>query len=399
LSSQNQSIKDITRCQLLGKLLEDKLYAHQAIQDSIVIRDEEVKERMNEQLNYMVEQLGSMEKVVSYFKKSNEEEFRNELFEITKMNKLTGEMQKKIIDAVEITPEETRNFFKKIPQSELPLFGAEMEVAQIVISPKISEEEKQRVVNRLKEIKAEVLAGASFKTRAVIYSDDKGSASSGGFYKINRKTQFVKEFKDVAFSLTEGEISEPFETEYGYHIIMVERIKGQEVELRHILMMPKVSDKALKEAKEKIITIKKKIESGEITFSEAARTLSDEKETRANGGILINPKTQDTHFELTKMDPSLYSEVSNLKDNAITPPILDDDPRTGKKYKIITVTNRINEHPADYAKDYIKIKDLALKEKQIKAIAKWSDEKIKETYIKINGEYQDCLFTNNWLKK
>jgi len=399
LSSQNQSIKDITRCQLLGKLLEDKLYAHQAIQDSIVIRDEEVKERMNEQLNYMVEQLGSMEKVVSYFKKSNEEEFRNELFEITKMNKLTGEMQKKIIDAVEITPEETRNFFKKIPQSELPLFGAEMEVAQIVISPKITEEEKQRVVNRLKEIKAEVLAGASFKTRAVIYSDDKGSASSGGFYKINRKTQFVKEFKDVAFSLTEGEISEPFETEYGYHIIMVERIKGQEVELRHILMMPKVSDKALKEAKEKIITIKKKIESGEITFSEAARTLSDEKETRANGGILINPKTQDTHFELTKMDPSLYSEVSNLKDNAITPPILDDDPRTGKKYKIITVTNRINEHPADYAKDYIKIKDLALKEKQIKAIAKWSDEKIKETYIKINGEYQDCLFTNNWLKK
>ena len=399
LSSQNQSIKDITRCQLLGKLLEDKLYAHQAIQDSIVIRDEEVKERMNEQLNYMVEQLGSMEKVVSYFKKSNEDEFRNELFEITKMNKLTGEMQKKIIDAVEITPEETRNFFKKIPQSELPLFGAEMEVAQIVISPKITEEEKQRVVNRLKEIKAEVLAGASFKTRAVIYSDDKGSASSGGFYKINRKTQFVKEFKDVAFSLTEGEISEPFETEYGYHIIMVERIKGQEVELRHILMMPKVSDKALKEAKEKIITIKKKIESGEITFSEAARTLSDEKETRANGGILINPKTQDTHFELTKMDPSLYSEVSNLKDNAITPPILDDDPRTGKKYKIITVTNRINEHPADYAKDYIKIKDLALKEKQIKAIAKWSDEKIKETYIKINGEYQDCLFTNNWLKK
>lgn len=398
LSSQGNSIKDITRCQMLGKLLEDKLYAHQAIQDSIIVKDEEIKEKLNEQVSYMVEQLGSMDKVVQYFKKSSEDEFRTELFDIIKMNKLGAEMQKKIIDGVEITPEETRNFFKVIPESDLPVFGAEMEVAQIVVAPKISDEEKQRVINRLKEIKAEVLAGASFKTRAVIYSDDRGSASSGGFYKINRKTQFVKEFKDVAFSLGEGEISEPFETEYGYHIIMVEKIKGQEVELRHILMMPKVSDQALKEAKEKIIAIKRKIENGEISFAEAARTMSDEKETRANGGVLINPKTQDTHFELTKMDPSLYSEVSNLKDKAITPPILDDDPRSGKKYKIITVTDRIDQHTADYARDYVKIKDLALKEKQIKAIAKWTDEKIKETYIKINGEYKNCTFTNNWLK-
>ena len=398
LSSQGNSIKDITRCQMLGKLLEDKLYAHQAIQDSIIVRDEEIKEKLNEQVSYMVEQLGSMEKVVQYFKKSNEDEFRTELFDIIKMNKLGGEMQKKIVDAVEITPEETRNFFKAIPTADLPIFGAEMEVAQIVINPVITPEEKQRVITRLKEIKSEVLAGASFKTRAVIYSDDRGSASSGGFYKINRKTQFVKEFKDVAFSLQQGEISEPFETEYGYHIIMVEKIIGQEVELRHILIMPKVSDQALKEAKEKIVLIKRRIENGEISFSDAARTLSDEKETRANGGVLINPRTQDTHFELTKMDPSLYSEVSNLKDKAITPPILDDDQKTGKKYKIITVTDRIDQHTADYARDYVKIKDLALKEKQIKAIAKWSDEKIKETYVKINGEYKACVFTNDWLK-
>ena len=398
LSSQGNSIKDITRCQMLGKLLEDKLYAHQAIQDSIIVRDEEIKEKLNEQVSYMVEQLGSMEKVVQYFKKSNEDEFRTELFDIIKMNKLGGEMQKKIVDAVEITPEETRNFFKAIPTADLPIFGAEMEVAQIVINPVITPEEKQRVITRLKEIKSEVLAGASFKTRAVIYSDDRGSASSGGFYKINRKTQFVKEFKDVAFSLQQGEISEPFETEYGYHIIMVEKIIGQEVELRHILIMPKVSDQALKEAKEKIVLIKRRIENGEISFSDAARTLSDEKETRANGGVLINPRTQDTHFELTKMDPSLYSEVSNLKDKAITTPILDDDQKTGKKYKIITVTDRIDQHTADYARDYVKIKDLALKEKQIKAIAKWSDEKIKETYVKINGEYKACVFTNDWLK-
>lgn len=399
ISSQGGSVKDITRCQMLGKILEDKLYAHQAVQDSIIVTDDEVKSKLEEQLNYMVEQLGSMDKVIKYFKKPSEADFRADLSEIIKMNKLASEMQKKIIDKVEITPEEVRSFFKKIPANELPVFGAEMEVAQIVIKPKITEEEKQKVINKLKELKSDVLAGSSFSTKAVLYSQDPGSSSNGGYYKMNRKTPFVKEFKDVAFSLAEGEISEPFETDFGFHIIYVEKIKGQEIELRHILLVPAISDASLKEAKEKIALIRKKIVDKQITFAEAARTESDEKETKANGGLLVNPKTQDTHFELTKMDPSLYSQVSNLKEGEVSQPFIDTDQNGKKKYKLVTVTNRINEHTADYAKDYIKIKDLALKEKQIDAIAKWSEEKIKETYIKINGEYRDCVFTNNWLKK
>ena len=186
LSSQGASIKDISRCQMLGKLLEDKLYAHQAIQDSVVVKDEEIKEKMTQQLSYMVESLGSMEKVVKYFKKSNEDEFRSELFEILKQQKLANEMQRKIVDEIQITPEETRSFFKNIIDSQKPIFGAELEVANIVIVPKITQDEKQKVIDKLKLIKQEVIAGASFKTRAVIYSDDRGSASSGGFYKINR---------------------------------------------------------------------------------------------------------------------------------------------------------------------------------------------------------------------
>ncbi|MFC6876698.1 peptidylprolyl isomerase [Flavobacterium myungsuense] len=399
ISSQGGSIKDITRCQMLGKLLEDKLYAHQAVQDSIVVTDEEVKSKLEEQIGYMVEQLGSMEKAVQYFKKANEEEFRADLFEIIKMNKLASEMTKRIVDKVEITPEEVRNFFKKIPASDLPTFGAEMEVAQIVIKPKITEAEKQKVIDKLKEFKKDVQEGSSFSTKAVLYSQDPGSSSNGGYYKMNKKTPFVKEFKDVAFSLAEGEISEPFETEFGFHIIYVEKIKGQEVELRHILLVPAISAESLKEAKEKITQIKKKIDEKVVTFAEAARAESDEKETKANGGLLVNPKTQDTHFELTKMDPSLYSQVSNLKEGEVSLPIVDTEQNGKKKYKLVTVTNRINEHTADYAKDYIKIKEIALKEKQINAIAKWSEEKIKETYIKINGEYRECPFTNNWLKK
>ena len=399
LKQQGVDTKDITRCQLLGKLLEDKLYAHQAVQDSIVIEDKEVNSKLDEQVSYMVEQLGSMEKVIQYFKKSNEQDFRSELFDIIKVNKLTAEMQKKVIDAVIITPEEVRNFFKAIPKADLPVFGAEMEVAQIVVKPTVSQEAKQKVIDQLKAIKKEVQEGSSFFGKAVLYSEDKGSSSNGGYYKMDRRTQFVKEFKDVAFSLKEGEISEPFLTDFGYHIIYLEKIRGQEVDLRHIVISPKVSDEALKASKEKIELIRKRILDKEITFTEAARTMSDEKETRNDGGVLTNPKTQDTRFELTKMDPTLYGQVANLKDNEISNPITDEDRTGGKFYKIITVTNRYDEHTADYSKDYTRLKELALKEKQIKAIAKWSEEKIKETYIKINDEYRDCTFTNNWLKK
>lgn len=400
ISSQGGSIKDITRCQMLGKLMEDKLYAHQAVQDSLKVTDSEVKSLMEERLNYMVEQIGSMDKVVKYYKKSSEEDFRTYFFDILKEQKLTSEMQKKIIDGVEITPEEVRNFFKTIPKADLPVFGAEMEVAQIVVTPKVSDAEKQKVIDKLKQFKKEILAGeSSFATKAVLYSQDPGSRATGGYYKMNRKTQFVKEFKEVAFSLAEGEISEPFETDFGYHIIYVEKIKGQDVELRHILLIPSVTPEDLKVAKEKITLIRKRIEDKEITFAEAAKTMSDEKETRANGGALINPRTQDTRFELTKMEPTLYGQISNLKENEVSLPILDEDQSGKKKFKLITVTNRINEHTADYAKDYTKIKDLALKEKQIKAIGKWFDDKIKDTYVKVIGEYRDCAFTNNWLKK
>jgi peptidyl-prolyl cis-trans isomerase SurA len=399
LKAQGVDVKNITRCELFGKQLEDRLYAHHAIQDSIIVTDSEVNSFLNEQLDAAVEQIGSMDKVVKYYNKKNVEELRSHFFDAVKMNKLTDQMQKKILESVEITPEEVRNFFKDIPVDEIPTFGAEMEVAQIVVNPIVGEDEKKRVIDQLNEIRQDVINGSSFFSKAVLFSEDPGSSSNGGFYKMNRKTAFVKEFKDVAFSLAEGEISEPFETDFGYHIIYVEKIKGQEVELRHILIAPKVSTQAMKDAKEKIEQIRNKIVNNEISFSDAAKSSSDQKETRNNGGVLLNPRTMEPRFELTKMDPTLYGQVSNLKDNEVSLPILDEERGAGKFYKIITVNNRIEEHQANFSKDYIKIKELALRDKQIKEIAKWTEEKINETYIKISEDYKDCSFANNWLKK
>ena len=400
LSAQGNSIEGVTRCMMLGKLLEERLYAHQALQDSIVVSDAEINSSMEEKISVMLEQSrGSMDDLVKFYKKNSEEEFRSFVFEVLKMNKLTVEMTNKIIDKVEITPEEVRTFFKNIKKEELPTFGDELEISQIVIRPKITDTEKQKVIDKLNEFKRDIAAGSSFYSKAVLYSQDPGSKSNGGFMKVNRKTPLVKEFKDVAFSLDEGQISEPFETEYGYHIIFIEKIRGQDVDLRHILIAPKVSEESLKEAKDEALMIRKKIIDGEITFADAARSSSDEKETKANGGALLNPKTLDSRFELTKLDATLYGQVSNLKTGEVSLPFTEDPRTGGRVYKLMMVTNRIPTHVADYSTDYIKIKEFALKDKQIKEIAKWTDEKIKETYIKINGEYRDCEFTSNWLKK
>ena len=402
LQAQGINTTDIKACELFGKLLEDKLYAHQAIQDSIQVSDAEIRKNVDYQIEQFLQQTyGSMEKLLAFYKKDNEKDFRDEMFEINKSNQLAAKMQAKIVDEIEITPEEVRAFFDKIPKDERPTFGTELKVAQIVAEPKIADEEKQRVINRLKEFKADIIEnGASFRSKAVLYSEDPGSASKGGKYTLNRKQpRMVKEFREVAFSLQEGEISEPFETDFGYHIIQCDKIRGQEYDVAHILLSPKVSVEAINEAKERLEKVRKRIVDGEISFADAAKEASDEKETKYDGGQLINPTTQDYNFELTRMDPELYAQIQNLKDNEVSL-VLKEEDRTGKTtFKILMVTDRIDQHEADYARDYLKIKKLALDEKKINAIAKWQDEKIKDTYIKISGDYRNCEFSSNWLKK
>lgn len=394
--------KNINDCELMGKLLEDKLYAHHAIQDSIEVTDIEVRRNVEYQLEQFLQQLnGSMDKLLELYKMDDEQTLRDEMFEINKANMLASKMQEKIVSEVEITPEEVREFFNKIPKEERPVFGTELKVAQIVAKPKESPEEIKRIIDRLKEFKTDVLEnGASFRTKAVLYSEDPGSASKGGKYVLNRnKPRMVKEFREVAFSLQEGEISEPFKTDYGYHIILCEKIRGQEYDVAHILLTPKVSNEAVREAKERIDKVRERIVSGSISFADAAKEASDERETKDDGGQLINPQTQDYNFELTKMDTELYGQIQNLKDGEVSLTLTEQD-RTGKtSFKLLKVTDRIDEHEANYARDYLKIKELALNDKKIKAIAKWQEEKILDTYVKISGKYRNCTFTNNWLKK
>jgi peptidyl-prolyl cis-trans isomerase SurA len=401
MKSQGISTKGITRCQLLGKLMEDKLYAHHAIQDSLEFSVEEIYSSVDQIIDNFTQQLGSIEKVLEFYNKEDESTFRQEIFEINKIQKLSSIMQSQIIEDVEVTPEEVRIFFESIPKNELPTFGTELEISQIVIEPEVSEVEKERVINQLKTFREDVLErGSSFASKAILYSQDPGSRATGGKYTLHRKRpRMVKEFRDEAFSLEEGEISQPFKTDFGWHILKVDKIRGQEVDARHILLTPKIEASQLQEAKTKLDTLRNRLINEEISFKDAALELSDEKETKYNGGVLINPQTGDMRFELTNLDPVLYSQIRNLKDGEISLPIVEEERSGLKKYKILKVSNRFDEHIADYSQDYSRIKSLALKEKQLNLIKDWMLEKIESTYVNVNSESRLCNFTNNWLKK
>ncbi|WP_375235472.1 peptidylprolyl isomerase [Winogradskyella sp.] len=397
------NLGDITDCELFGSVLEEKLYAHQAIQDSIVINELQIRSQIDQQMQGILGEFdGSMTKLLDFYKKDSEEALREEIYEINKNQSLASQMRDKVISEVEITPEEVRQFFNELKSSEngLPTFGTELQISNIVVIPEITEESKNATIEKLKGFKKDVEDnGASFTTKVLFFTEDTGSKATGGLYTLNRKRpRMVKEFRDVAFSLQEGQISDPFKSIFGYHIILLEKIRGQEYDVRHILIRPEITPDAIEAAQKKINDIRVKILEGSVTFTEAAKEFSDEKETKNEGGRMINPITQDFNFELTKMEPDVYAQVQDLKDNEVSPVIQDGDRENPIKFKLMMVTDRINDHEADFAKDYLKIKKLALQDKHFDAITKWQKETIESTFVKINGEYRDCEFTGNWLK-
>lgn len=404
LKSQGYSTKDVTDCSLLGKLMEDKLFMHHAVQDSIEVSETEIRRMVDARIeNYFLPQVGGdMAKLLDIYGLETEGELREQLNDIVKEQTLTERMRTKITDDIEITPEEVRTFFYSIPEDERPVFGESVEISQIVIEPNVPEEEEQKVIEKLMKMKEDIEDnGVRFASKAMLYSEDPGSKSHGGLYtSITRNSQFVKEFKDQAFRLKEGEVSDPFKTMFGWHILTVDRIRGEQRDIRHILLMPDVPREAVAEAKREIDSIRQLLVDKKITFSEAAKAYSDEEETKYDGGRLINPQTQDFRFELSKMDPTMYSNISDLENGEISQPVYEQDDRTKTvSYKIYMVTNKVEDHIADYSKDYTQIQSLALQDKQLKAVKDWIAEKIVDTYISVSDANKNCDFANNWLKK
>jgi len=394
---------DITDCEILEEIMSQKLLAHHAVIDSMVVADVEINSEVERNISYFTQQLGNMEKVVKMYGFNDEEDLRKELYEIQKEQLLIQKERASIIEKIDVTPEEVRTYFRNLEKDgNLPEFSAEIELAQIVKMIKPSEEETNRVLDKLNEIKKEIESGMSFRLKAIINSDDPAVSGNGpgaaGLYTLTRESGFIKEFKEVAFSLDEGEISEPFESGFGFHIVLVEKIKGQERDVRHILIQPKISQAELKASNDELAKIREQILNGEIKFEDAVVKYSEDKETKNNSGLLLNPQTNDTRFDLTRMDPNLYNKISSLKTGEITIPFYDEVRGESKMHKIILVKSKDDAHTANFTKDYEKIQQLTLQKKQEETVENWSKDKIKDTYIKINNDHKACDFKNNWKK-
>tara|TARA_B100000809_G_scaffold144339_1_gene141936 strand:+ start:26670 stop:28058 length:1389 start_codon:yes stop_codon:yes gene_type:complete len=398
--SSSEGKINLSDCEMLEQIMIQKLLAHHAVVDSVVVSDAEITSGVERNIAYLTQQLGSIEKVYNMYGFEDEDDLRKELMKIERENTLIRSEKQNVVSEVTVTPEEVRVYFRSLEsQDNLPEFGAEIEMSQVVMNVTPSKKEIQEVIDKLKGIRQDILNGSSMRMKAVLYSEDPGVTQNGGKYTITRESQFVKEFKEVAFSLDVGEVSAPFKSDFGYHIIMLEKIKGQEIDVRHVLIQPKVSEDKLKEAQEKISKIRDSILAEELSFEKAVVKYSGDKSTRQNKGIIINPQSNDSKFELTRMDPTLYGRVSSLDKGDVTEPFYDETREGLKMFKIILLREKKEAHAADFVKDYVRIQQMTLQKKQEDTLEQWNRDHVAETYVKIDEHNQSCDFKYDWGKE
>lgn len=388
-------------CDVFEQILVMKMLLAQADKDSVTVGDNEVENELNRRINYMIQQFGSQENMETQLGKEMpliKEEYRKDIHDIL----IAQKMNQKISGEVKVTPAEVRAYLKSIPEDSLPLINSEVEIGEIVKTPIISEKAKKEAKEKLAKIRKQVVEnGESFAVKATLYSEDPGSAKNGGEYYNIQRGSFVPEFEAAAFRLKPGEISEIVETVYGFHIIQLIARKGDFVDLRHILITPKMSNEDLFKCKIYLDSIYKKIKAGDMTFCEAAAKYSDEKETRMNCGLMINMAAGNTRFEINElgqMDEKLVFMLDkmNIGDMSEPMPFLTRDQK--QAYRIFYLKNRVPPHKANLKDDYQRLQTFAQAQKQEKLLNNWINRKIKSTYIKIDPFYQKCPFKDNWLQ-
>lgn len=388
------------RCLILDNVMVNKLLLHQAKLDSLYPKDDEVETQLNARFERILDYMGgNTDQFLAYYGQSPDA-MKEQMREDMRDQIMTDKMKNKVIGEVTVTPAEVRDFFDRIPKDSLPYFNQEVEISEITLRPKVNEQEKERARTFLAKLRQEIVSGTiPFENHAKKYSMDPGSGAQGGDLGWAKRGKFVPEFEAQAYKLEQGEISEVFETEFGFHILQLLERRGNSVHARHILIKPEITYDDRKLAESKLDSIRLLVLKDSITFSYAVKQFGD-KNTQSfhNDGRVTNPNSGNNIFETRDLDPDTYFAIDTMKVNSICAPMEMTDPSGEKYYRIVRLNSKTAPHKANLLQDYNKIQAATLEQKKNQALISWIERKAKVTFVLIDPIYKNCGNLDKWSK-
>lgn len=384
-----QGSEETVKCTILEGMILSKLLMTKADNDSLYAPDNQIDMELDYRLKYFISQIGSQEKLEEYFGKpisEIKEEMRKNIVE----QKRTEMARNEVVKNTLVTPSEVRKMFKALPADSVPMVNSEVVIQQIVKKPEVGMEQTIEIKERLRNYRQRVLNGEQFSTLAILYSEDPGSAAKGGELGFYGKGELYPEFEKAAFKLNPGEISDVVETKAGFHIIQMIDRRGEFINVRHILLRPKVSFELLQQASDELDSLSKEIRSGKVTFDAAVARYSDDDKT--TGGFLINPYTNSTKWEVSQLDPTILYSVDKMNPGEISQPFLFETEEGFQAYRILFLKSKTVPHRANIEEDYDRIQEWAIEQKKHKTLVAWMKRQYERIYIRISEPYNQCAF-------
>ncbi len=400
MRSEGQQIQGDPYCVIPEQMAVEKLYLNQAKIDTIEPPESQVLAQVDRRLNFFIANLGSKEKVEEYFRKPINQ-LREQLTEVMRNNYIVDQVQQSLTKDIKATPRDVRRYFESLPDDSIPYVPMQVEAQIISVNPPIPRQEIDDVKARLRDYAERVNSGKSdFSTLAIMYSED-GSAMQGGELGFHGKADFVPEFSNVAFNLNDPKkVSRIVETEFGFHIIQLIEKRGEQVNVRHILLRPKVSDTDMRNALTRLDSVAKDINNGKYSFEDVVRYVSHDKDTRNNKGMMINQQNGTTRFQMQDLPPEVANKIEKMKPGEVSEPFIMKDERHNRDVAVIVkLTNRIDGHKASMQEDFNRLKSMYEAHKSEEILRDWVEKKIKETYVRIEDGWVPCEFKyQGWLK-
>jgi len=400
MRSEGTSVAGDPYCVIPERIAVEKLYLHQAKIDTVEAPEGQVQGSVDKRLAFFINNFGSREKVEEYFRKPYAQ-LREQLLEVMRNNYIIEQVQHNLTKDVKATPNDVRKYFSTLPEDSIPYVPMQVEAQIISINPVIPAQEIEDVKARLRDYADRVNRGESeFSTLAIMNSED-GSNMQGGELGYQSRSSWVPEFANVAFNLNDPKkVSRIVETEYGYHIIQLIDKRGDQVNVRHILLTPKVNEKDLREATVRLDSLRKEIVAGKFPFEDAARYVSQDKDTKNNRGVMVNPQTGSPRFEMQELPPEVARRVEMMKPGDVSEAFIMKDTKRNKDIvAIVKLTSRVPGHKANLSDDYNMLKEMYEAKRKEEILKEWVERKIKDTYVKIADGWQNCEFEyEGWIK-